>query len=309
MAILLVVLGHINSPVGSFIYSFHIPQFFFLAGLYIKTGYSGLEFLQKGLKRLIVPFLIFGALGILVTFVKNLLLGRSIESWGDTLAGWLYWADSMHMHHYGFVLWFLPALFWGRSFVFVAVKYLKLHAVLLLVMSVVVSWLASQDVILPFGLDKALVALPWIAMGYVFFQYHERLLSFAWLGIVVLGLVVALLVYLGGVQKLDLATKHIGNPLLSIPYTLAVILLIVGLLYRGFGNFLSNVSDGLRLFGKNTMLVMVLHVYTNNVADILINKLLGSGFWLITFLLSVSIVLLAIQLKQRYASSFVFKYL
>ena len=309
LAILLVILGHINSPVGSFIYSFHIPLFFFLAGIYIKTGYSSLKFLQKGLNRLIVPFLIFGALGILVTLMKNLFLGRSIQSWGDTLTGWLFWADSTHMQHYGFVLWFLPALFWGRSFVFVAVKHLKFHSVLLLVVSVVVGWLASQYVTLPFGLDKALVALPWIAVGYVFFQYHERLLSFTWLSIVVLGLVVVLLVYLGGIQRLDLATKNIGNFLLSIPYTLAVILLIFGLLYRGFGNFSSSVSDGLRLFGNNTMLVLVFHVYTNNAVDLLVNKVLGPGYWLFTFLISVFIVLLAIKAKQRYASSFLFKYL
>ena len=210
LAILLVVLGHINSPLSTFIFSFHVPLFFFLAGIFIKTRYSVREYLAKGLVRLVVPFLIFGAVGILVTLVKNLMLGRPIEPWSDTLTGWLFWSDSAHMHHYGFVLWFLPALFWGRNVIFFSAKHLQLHPAILIGASIVVAWTTAHYVSLPFGLDKGLVALPWVAIGYVFYQYHERWFTLGWFEIVGVGLLFVLLVYLGGMQRLDLATKHIG---------------------------------------------------------------------------------------------------
>lgn len=312
VAILLVVLGHINSPVSALIYSFHIPLFFFLAGIYIKASHSVAIYLIKGVERLLLPFMVFGALGFFVTFLKNILLARPIEPLAESLAGILFWADSAHMHHYGLVLWFLPALFWGRTLVFFAVKYLQWHPAILVGVSVIVAWLTAHSPTLPFGLDKGLVALPWIMMGFVFYQYHERWLSAGWFGIVALGILTALFVYLGNMQRLDLAAKGIGNPLFSIPYTFLVILLLIGLLYRcGAYQALNvkHVTDVLVQFGQNSMLVLVLHVYTNNAVDVVINRVLGSGYWFVTFFLSAASVFIAIQIKRRYADSFVFKYL
>jgi len=309
LAILLVVLGHINSPFGVLIFSFHIPLFFFLAGIFIKTSYTGTVYLAKNINRLMVPFLIFGTLGLVVTILKNVLLHRPLESVYESLSGLLYWMDAPHMHHYGFILWFLPALFWGRVFVFISIKYLRLHPGFLTVGSIIIAWLTTLYITLPFGLDKALVALPWIVMGFVFYQYHERWLSTTWIGLVGCALLTALLVGFFGIQRLDLATKYIGNPFISFPYTLAVILLLVSLLYQCSNFYGGRVTALMIKFGQNTMLVMVLHVYTNNAADVLVNRVLGPGYWLITFLLSVSIVFVAIQMKQRYADSLVFKYL
>ena len=110
-------------------------------------------------------------------------------------------------------------------------------------------------------------------------------------------------------QRLDLAVKHTGNLLLSIPYTFSAILLIIGVLYRIAVVNTGRFSNMLILFGQDTMLVMILHVYTNNVADVLINYFLGAGYWLVTFCLSVVIVFVAIKIRRRYTDLFVFKYL
>lgn len=312
LAILLVMLGHINSPLGGVIYSFHVPMFFFLAGLFIKIGYSWKEYLKKGLDRLIIPFLIFGAIGFLATLVKNVLLHRPIEPFSESLAGLLYWADSMHMHHYGFTLWFLPALFWGRTLVFFGVKYIYWHPAILMAVATVIAWLAAHYVTLPFGLDKALVALPWILMGYLFYQNRERWLTVNWPYIFFLTLFIALFVYLGGLPHLDLATKNMGNPLQSIPYSVAVIFLLTWSLYKFnhyTGYWTKRYLNVLIQFGQNSMLVLVLHVYTNNAADILVNHLLGAGYWFVTFAMSVALVYLAILVKKRYSDSLIFRYL
>lgn len=308
-AIILVVLGHINSPVGTLIFSFHIPLFFFLAGIFIKTSYPDAAYLVKSIDRLMIPFLLFGALGLLAETIKNLLLNRPFESIEQSLSGLLYWMDAPHMHHYGFVLWFLPALFWGRAIVFFAVKHIRWRPEILAAASVLVAWLAAKYATLPFGLDKSLVALPWIMMGYVFYQYHERWLSSGWYWSIALGFFIILLVYSGGMQRLDLATKNVGNLSFSIPYTLSLIFLLIGLLYRCSG-FSVNPATGLLIqFGQHSMLVMILHVYTNNVSDIIVNHILGSGYWFVTFFMSMVIVYTAIQIKRRYADFFVFKYL
>jgi len=312
LAILLVVLGHINSPIGDLIFTFHVPLFFFLAGVFIKSSYSGTAYLSKGMHRLLIPFLIFAPLGLLITSIKNVILHRPLESVEQGLSGFLYWMDASHMHHYGFVLWFLPALFWGRAFVFFAAKYLKLHPAVLVVVSAALAWLTAHYVTLPFGLDKGLVALPWIMMGYVFYQYHERWLSTGWFGIVIISCLLVLIVYFGGLQRLDLATKDIGNLFFSFPYTLLVILLLFGLFSQCNFHFKPNVNRAMNVltqFGRNSMLVMVLHVYTNNAADIVVNHYLGFGYWFVTFILSVFTVFIVIKIKQHYPESIFFKYL
>ena len=309
LAILLVVLGHINSPFGEVIYSFHIPFFFFLAGIFIKTSYTGGDYFAKNFNRLMIPFLIFGTMGLLVTAIKNMLLHRPLEPMSESLTGLLYWMDAPHMHHYGFILWFLPALFVGRACVFISMKHSGLHHGALIGASIVISWLTARYVTLPFGLDEGLVALPWIVMGAAFYRYRERWLSTAWSGIVGCALLIALLAGLFGMQRLDLAGKFIGNPLLSIPYTLLVILLLVSLLHQCGRLRVVPLSRILIYFGQHTMLVMVLHVYTNNAADVLVNRIFGPGYYPITFLLSASIVVAAIQVKRRYAGSLAFKYL
>lgn len=311
LAILLVVLGHIASPLGEVIYSFHVPLFFFLAGLFIKTSYSDKSYLTKGAERLILPFLIFGALGFLATLIKNVLLHRPIEPLAESLAGLLYWSDPIHMHHYGLVLWFLPALFWGRTVVFMLVKHIRLHPLLLIILTLVVASLAHYAE-MPFGLDKGLVALPWICLGYLFYTYRERWLSANWYWVVGLAFFCCLLVYAGGIRPLDLGSKNLGNPLFSIPYTVSLILIIFWLLYRGASLpfFSENRLMGvMSQFGRDSMLVLVLHIYTNNMADILVNHALGSGYWYVIFALSVSLVYVAILLKRRYATSPIFKYL
>jgi fucose 4-O-acetylase-like acetyltransferase len=312
LAILLVVLGHINSPLSAYIYTFHIPLFFFLSGVFIKTSYPGSVYVTRGLNRLIVPFLIFGSLGLLITAAKNVLLDRPLEPMEESLSGLFYWMDASHMHHYGLVLWFLPALFWGRTIVYFIVKFIPLPPLVLSGASIFVAWIVAQYVTLPFGLDKGLVALPWVFMGYVFYQNHERLMSLGWYGVFMILGAVVLSALLGGMQRLDLAAKDVGNLLLTIPYTISVALLLIGLLYLGStvsNRYLQHDEGVLGQFGRNTMLVLVLHVYSNNAADIIVNRVLGSGYWLVTFFLSVSVVFVAIRIKQRYSTSFAFKYL
>lgn len=72
-AILMVVIGHVfyfsfrivvndyNSPWSDFIYSFHMPLFAFLSGLFIKP-FTDRKALRKTLERLMLPLLVMGSL-------------------------------------------------------------------------------------------------------------------------------------------------------------------------------------------------------------------------------------------------------
>lgn len=120
IAILSVVMGHIASPFSSFIFSWHMPAFFvasgFLLGMRDAQHATTSVFSKKDLFHLGGYYLFFGVLGITAEFFKDVALGRPILPLGESLLGLLYFMDMPHLHHYGFVLWFLPALFWGEDF-------------------------------------------------------------------------------------------------------------------------------------------------------------------------------------------------
>ena len=58
IGILAVILGHITSPFGTFIFSWHMPLFFILAGFFIKYEMSIKEFIIKEFKRLMMPYFV-----------------------------------------------------------------------------------------------------------------------------------------------------------------------------------------------------------------------------------------------------------
>lgn len=62
LGIILVVLGHLNSaeqPIRNFIYSFHMPLFFILSGMFFEENTDFKTLLTKSIKTLLVPYIIF----------------------------------------------------------------------------------------------------------------------------------------------------------------------------------------------------------------------------------------------------------
>lgn len=68
VGILAVILGHINSPFSTFIFSWHMPLFLMLAGFFIKLDYPLKENMLKDSKRLMIPYFLFAFIGCLQRF-------------------------------------------------------------------------------------------------------------------------------------------------------------------------------------------------------------------------------------------------
>lgn len=139
LAILLVVLGHslvvaqmrfpdslslgLMVEVNSWIYSFHMHFFFFLAGLALMTfsrNAKGLPALTRRLRRLLVPYLVFSAVvsGVKV-FVPHLATMQVEEGFGVLVQVLLYPRKNPMS-----VLWFLHSMFLMSLIAVVAGKWL-----------------------------------------------------------------------------------------------------------------------------------------------------------------------------------------
>lgn len=103
-----------------------MPLFFFLAGFFLKYELSTKEFIKKDFNRLIVPYFIFAIVAVMVETVKRMVLNREGLDYFHELKGILIWMDYTSLANtYGFVLWFLPALFFGRLIIYLINKKIK----------------------------------------------------------------------------------------------------------------------------------------------------------------------------------------
>lgn len=296
----MVVLGHIQSPLGSYIYSFHIPLFFFIGGVFINPANAPIEFFKKNARRIFLPYFIFGILGLVVNAVKEIVLGRDRENVFDELAGIFWWMDVDHLQHYGFVLWFLPALFWARASVFLLAKYLKVNSILLLLFSLVFSSYVSDYPVLPLALDKGVSALPWVLSGYVFANYKQKLLSNS---------IWALLFFVGGflliyyfelLLPLDMARNNVGNIYVTVPCVLFIGYFLIFLFFNF--DFLVKRPSVLMALGTESMLVLVFHPYLNNIFHLIVEHYFN-GKWYLKFLCTLVVLSLLIALKGKYFES------
>lgn len=123
ITIFCVILGHTTGNLDTpmfrrVLYSFHMPLFFFLAGLSVKPGAlhgakAWLEFLYKNLLSLIVPYLIWGL--IYAPF--------SYPNMGDLFYG--SWESLTRMETLT-SLWYLPCFFVSRMIVQLAINLAEL---------------------------------------------------------------------------------------------------------------------------------------------------------------------------------------
>lgn len=161
----------------SYIYSFHMPLFFFLSGavLRLKPLKSYDTFCKDKIKRLIVPYFAVGFLFMLP--VKYLSGFYSKE--GVHLAYRMFYNGSDSDH-----LWFLTALFWCML-LFAAIKKIcdrfsvKSESFLLLACMFIQMWSPQ----LPFdilALRQGLGYIGWFALGYAFERLRkERLMEWS----------------------------------------------------------------------------------------------------------------------------------
>lgn len=120
IALIVVVLGHtdgISDGVRTYIYSFHIPLFFFMAGYLVRPeALQGAfpAFVRRYLRTLIRPYWGYGLVTYLIWLMAGRYYGRDLllaVPPGKPLLGMLYGIGVDHWLRHNVALWFLPALF------------------------------------------------------------------------------------------------------------------------------------------------------------------------------------------------------
>ena len=172
IAIILVLIGHTDfGPFRAFIYSFHMPLFFFIAGYFLKKRPLQTE-IYLSAKRLLIPYLftafwfciaaICVAPSRMYSVIVVCLLGFRAQYVPDWING-----------HIG-ILWFFWALFWAKIIVSVLVQKIKSETWLGIIFFVfaLLGMFLNKRVFVPFCIPQGMCAAGFLFVGYLIKKYN-----------------------------------------------------------------------------------------------------------------------------------------
>lgn len=171
IAIFLVVFAHtaLYKPLETFIYTFHIPFFFFISGcLFSFERYPCYkDFVIKRFKQLILPYIAINVITYLFWFFVSSRVGADADTevaYSDPLLAALL-VDARGMLH-DVPLWFLPALFITENIYYLLFKRVDRRWIAFLFLIVVVFVNEEFGTFeMPFSIDAALPGTVFYAIG------------------------------------------------------------------------------------------------------------------------------------------------
>jgi hypothetical protein len=249
-----------------------------------------------------VYFFVFALIGLCATDIKNIVLHRENESILTSLVGIFYWMDSAHLNSYGFVLWFLPALYWGKFFIFILIKYVRNHFIITTTILVFFFLTIYSKIRLPFALDLGILSSLWIYMGYVFYTYLKDYILKYWSYI---SLLTIASIFIFSIPGLDMSMRYFSNPLYNIIFSIGMIILLYGLINKIPTK--SKLAEQSIFLGKNSLFLFIFHPYTNNIVYLFAERFFYN-LWYIKFILSFASIYLILVIIRKYFNKGILNY-
>jgi len=170
LSIFLVVYGH-NFPITEpYIYSFHVPLFFFIAGMFHPKNVT-FNTIKRRAKMILIPYFVWAFALYLFWFFLGRNYGDSAEvglSPFDNFIGIFYAQGGQSYMDWGIPLWFLPCIFMV-FLVFSAIDKIqsKIPSNMLVIFIVLLGfiWPRLTGLHLPWSIDVALVSVGFYAFG------------------------------------------------------------------------------------------------------------------------------------------------
>lgn len=265
IGLLLVMLGHLHVPyMSAWIYTFHMPLFFFLSGVVFSGDkYSFKEFCIKRMKSLVVPYFCLGFVIYLFYVIVNAVVRPENGLYGTNMD----MLKNLFVQEHFWTIWFLACLFVVEILWYWIWKIFSRWSVVPAVASVSICIVGLLRYrlgygSLPWNFDVALVAQLFFYVGHYFkcSQLDKKFIDEMQKNRYILCVAITFLINvaagflcirLSG-QSLDMSIGMYGNEVMTILSALAGILFII-LISRKLNN------KFLTYLGQNTMVLFAWH--------------------------------------------------
>lgn len=317
IGILLVVAGHnwiILASKGELyrvVYSFHIPLFFVLSGIFFNYEKTFGQTLKEKFRAILIPYLFTAVIVELVSPLADF----QIESFGKSLF-WVLYSTGPHMRWVG--MWFLPHLFLVSLFCWGYVNLLKLNKLkwyfqaMALAIPLTIGWLAIRSFWamqfswngqslklngLPFSADILLIScfyfmLGSLAQGWIKERQFQPI-PFA------ISIVIFLLLHFTTDLTTDLNLRKYDNLIAAtiLAVTGSFIVIAVSKFLAGF----VTMEKVLGYFGRNSLVILVFHSFFQDNLFVLLSEYTKRYFYigLATFTTAIIGSIAVIEIIKR----------
>ncbi|OHD06013.1 MAG: hypothetical protein A2086_06040 [Spirochaetes bacterium GWD1_27_9] len=270
IGIFLVVLGHVFI-VGNFnkwIYSFHMPLFFFLSGfLFEGFIYDIKTFFTKRTFSLLVPYFVFAIFSFLFYLagyiVVNNYLGIKLDyfKYGvlHQLIGIFYSKIGSGYLFINPALWFMTCIFITQMISWFLHRFIKQKFIILIIslfmfaFALVLNFI-KPNLLLPWGIDTALVGILFFEFGFLFkeFKFFDKINNILKIIISIIMLVLTIVFSMLNTD-VSIGANIYGNYFYFIITSFAGLFLVslVSILIEKIGFF--------DYFGKNSIIILLTH--------------------------------------------------
>jgi fucose 4-O-acetylase-like acetyltransferase len=259
LSIFLVVYGH-NFPVNEpYIYSFHVPLFFLISGMFHPSSIN-LALVKKRAKMILIPYFFWAFALYLFWFFFGRKYGNSSNldlSPIDNFIGIFYAQGGQTYMDWGIPLWFLPCIFLVYVFYGLLQRIPSKIARLvsfLLIFIIGFSWVKTTNTHLPWSVDVAFVAMLFYSIGNLLKEWVAKISNKKAILFMIGFFVVNVITFYYNPLKIDMYRSIYGNELLflisGISGSLAFILLFKLVPIFKFFSYL----------GKHTIIILATHL-------------------------------------------------
>lgn len=175
VGIFLVILGHHKNIITNWIYSFHMPLFFMLSGIFHKNEETYLKFLKKKSKSLLIPYFVLSGILFIFWLIIGRKYGESVinntpikESFmGIFLGVEIKGISSME---WGIPMWFLLCLFLISNIFYFLCKLEIKKVIYIEIIIFFVSIISKKyiKIVLPWNIQRAFIDILFYSIGYYF---------------------------------------------------------------------------------------------------------------------------------------------
>jgi acyltransferase len=308
IGIYLIVFGHLPAIVSShtpasdflvsFLWTFHVPLFFFISGFLNKSSPPG-ALLKRLTFRLVIPYiLIYLITVLLVVALGDRFYVATVNTVGEMLLG-ILWGTKSYEGFVNVVLWFLPALVIVELIFNLLIQKSKWLYIPFLVTSIYFYQTGKYDLFL--SIDLALLGLNYFLIGiyarkYKLIQFFREVsLWILVLAFIVLLALTSLFAYYGNVWYTGsfYLTSLVGGAI-----GIAMVISLSVLIER-----ITKQQNLVVFISSNTLFIFCFHMFSNSFSVELMKK---TGFQEsvkispITALLSILILIPFILLTRRF---------
>lgn len=256
IGIICVIIGHMGIPsfISKYIYSFHMPLFFFISGYVFKfKDIDIFEFIKIKSNRLLKPYLYFSFIIIIMWFFIN-------NDWNGLRLGLYY---TLVGEGGGIALWFLVCLFNVEIIFFIVFKLVRnnfYRDIILIALGISSYILSVFKIYIPYKLNVTGTAIIFYTIGYYINNYKinsnvaiKLKSKFIFVLIVIINIYTCYFNNTGTIGHVDMNTNFYGNVLYFYISALSGIYLIVKI-----SKSIENISI-LKYLGINSLIILCIH--------------------------------------------------